>query len=56
MVDFNWMPVLLPLSKKVLGVKWVLPQAPLIPSTYNNGMSRSFHFPLPPALLRSGKS
>jgi hypothetical protein len=41
MIDSNWMPVLLPLSKEVPGVKWILPQAPLIPSTYNNGQSLS---------------
>jgi predicted esterase len=39
-LDSNWMPVLLPLSKEVPGVKWILPQAPFIPSSYNNGQSQ----------------
>jgi predicted esterase len=44
MIDSNWMPVLLPLSKKVAGVKWILPQAPLIPSTNNNGQSQLYPY------------
>jgi pimeloyl-ACP methyl ester carboxylesterase len=49
MVDSNWMPVLLPLSKEVPGVKWILPQAPLIPSSYNIGQSQLYPYlrPLP---------
>lgn len=43
-VDSNWMPVFLPLSKEVPGVKWILPQAPFIPSTYNNGQSQLYPY------------